>query len=242
MDISNKTIVVTGATSGIGREIVDLLSLQNSIIALGRNESVLQELEENEKISAHKIDLSSSKDVERMADEIVNKYPKIDVLINCAAVQNTPEFLDDDFSYELIKREIQINFTSICQLSYLLLPSLLESDSSTILNVNSGLGLAPKRTSAVYCGTKGALDIFSRSLSYQLEPKGIKVLQAFLPLVDTPMTKGRGSKKITSKYAAAKIVEGLENEKYVNDIGKVWLLRAILRIWPSLGYKIMKGN
>ena len=164
------------------------------------------------------------------------------MLINNAAVQYTPHFLDDDFRFETIKREIDINLTSVCTLIYLLMPNLLQCSPSMILNMNSGLALAPKTGSAVYCATKGALNILSQSLQYQLENTNIEVKQAYLPLVDTPMTEGRGKGKLSVEKAAADIIQGMSKKSPNIDIGKVKLLRILLRLAPTLAQKIMKAG
>ena len=98
----------------------------------------------------------------------------------------------------------------------------------------------PKTTSAIYCATKGALNIFSQSLNYQLEDTNIDVQQVFLELVETPMSQGRGSAKISAKSAAQKIIEGIALGITEHNIGKVKLLRLLLRIAPSIARKIMK--
>jgi len=116
----------------------------------------------------------------------------------------TATFIDEEFRYESISYEIALNFTSICSMTYLLLPALLHKEKAIIMNVNSGLGLTPKTSSAIYCATKGALNIFSQSLRYQLEKTNISVQQAFLDLVDTKMTKGRGKNKTAPEVAAKK--------------------------------------
>lgn len=162
-------------------------------------------------------------------------------MINNAAIQHTPKFLDDDFRFETIAQEINTNFHSICSLIYLLLPNMLdEKQRAIILNVNSGLSLAPKTNSAIYCATKGALNIFSWSLRYQLEPTNVRVLQAMLPLVDTAMTTGRGSGKITPDAAATSLIRGIEKEIEENFIGKTKLLRHIYDLSPSLARRILK--
>ena len=100
----------------------------------------------------------------------------------------------------------------------------------------------PARTSAVCCATKAALDSFSRSLSYQLEDTNINVVQALLPLVDTGMTTGRGRGKLTAAKAAEDILLGIEQGIAINDIGKVKILRILMRLAPSLARKIMKSS
>lgn len=243
MNISGKRVVVTGGTSGIGYEIVKQLSSQNELIVISRSLPKLKVLEkEFGGVAIYQADLSDLKDVESTADRIVKNYESIDILINNAASQHTPAFLDDDFNYEGISGEVTLNFTSICCLTYLLLPALLHESKSVILNVNSGLGLVPKKSSAVYCGTKGALNIFTQSLRYQLENTNVSVQQVFLPLVDTAMTAGRGKFKLTAAKAGGMIVRGIERDVAENNIGMVRLLRALLRISPSLARRILKNN
>lgn len=242
MQLSQKVIVITGGTSGIGRSMVHKLAGTNHLIILGRNKAGLRELESTyPDIATYQCDLAKPGEVEKIADLIAKNHSQIDVLINNAAIQHTPRFLDDDFRFETIAQEINTNFTSICSLIYLLLPNMLdERRRAVILNINSGLGLAPKTNSAIYCATKGALNIFSWSLRYQLESTNIRVLQAMLPLVDTKMTTGRGSGKIAPDAAAAALIRGIEKEIEENFIGKARLLKIIYGLSPALARRILK--
>ncbi|TBR41942.1 SDR family NAD(P)-dependent oxidoreductase [Marinomonas agarivorans] len=243
--LANKTIVLTGGTSGIGYEIVRLLESKNKIMVVARASERLEKLKsEFPTVKTFAADLSQPEQYKNLASQILHHSNTIDVLINNAAVQYTPTFLDDHFSYPSIESQINLNFTSICALSYLLLPALLHEEATrrktAIVNINSGLALAPKSSSAIYCATKGALDVFSQSLAYQLEHSNVQVMQAFLPIVDTSMTQGRGKNKISAKQAAQAIVNGIEKGQLINDIGKVALLRVLLRVAPSIAKKIMK--
>lgn len=243
MKVNGKRIVVTGGTSGTGYEIVKQLHSENELIVISRSSSKLEEItNEFTNITTFQADLADLKQVEATADLIVKKYESIDILINNAASQHTPTLLDDDFNYDSIPREIALNFTCICSLSYLLLPVLMHESKSVILNVNSGLALVPKTSSAVYCGTKAAMNLFSQSLAYQLEQTNISVQQAFLALVDTNMTRGRGKNKLTAVEAANRIIRGIEQDVTENNIGMVKLLRALLRLSPALARRILKNN
>ncbi|USD42730.1 SDR family NAD(P)-dependent oxidoreductase [Vibrio sp. SCSIO 43135] len=241
MELTNKTILITGGTSGIGLHLVEQLCTGNRVVIAGRDLEKLRQLELNYGVETCWVDLAVIESVEKLAQTIENQHSHIDVLINNAAVQYTPTFDSDDFHYQTIVREITTNFTSVCCLTYLLLPLLRKSDSATVLNVNSGLALTPKKGSAVYCATKSALSTFSTSLSYQLAELNIKVLQAFLPVVDTPMTYGRGKSKMSAERAAQKIIHGIKAEQKANDIGKVKLLRWLLRFFPAMAYRIMRN-
>ena len=165
MKLKNKRIIITGATSGIGYEMARKLYTDNEVIVISRNQMKLNNLSSKlTGLVTFCADLSKIEDLENVADEITKSFDSIDILINNAGIQYTPSFLDDDFVYENINREITVNFTSVCCLTYLLLPLLLHQNAAAILNINSGLALAPKTSSAVYCATKGAMNIFSQSL------------------------------------------------------------------------------
>ncbi len=243
MNISGKHIVITGGASGIGLALVRQLYENNEISLIARPSSGLEKLKrELNQIKVYETDLADLNSVELAADQLIQNDKKIDILINNAAVQYTPKFLDEDFRFETIKREIDINLTSICMLIYLLMPNLLQSNQSIIMNINSGLAIVPKTSSAIYCATKGALNILSQSLQLQLENTNIEVKQAFLPLVDTAMTKGRGKGKISAEQAAAEIIRGMGKKDPVIDVGKVKLLRPLQRFTPVIAQKIMKAG
>jgi len=243
MKLKNKRIIITGGTSGIGLEMVKILNTYNEIIVISKSEKKLKRLTMKfEGVITYQTDLSNLSDVENTCDAIKQRFESIDILINNAAIQNTPTFLSKDFDYSGIAKEITINFTSVCSLCYLLMPLLLNSQNATILNVNSGLGLTAKTSSAIYCGTKGALNLFSQSLRYQLEHTNIKVRQAFLDLVDTDMTRGRGKNKMSAESAANLIIRGIEHDVIDQDIGKVKFLRPMLSLMPWLAKSIMKKH
>ena len=244
MKLKHKTILITGGTTGIGYEMVRRLQADNHVLVVARPSPRLTALtKEFSNITVYASDLSVPDGYKPLAEEISSKHPRLDVLINNAAIQNTPSFIDDDFNVASIAGEINLNFTSICSLTALLLPLMRNhGDDAVIANINSGLALAPKTSSAVYCATKAALDSFSRSLSYQLEDTNINVVQALLPLVDTGMTTGRGRGKLTAAKAAEDILLGIEQGIAINDIGKVKILRILMRLAPSLARKIMKSS
>lgn len=240
-DTNGKRIVLTGGTSGIGFELVNMLAPASSLIVIGRDEAKLKKLKADyPAIDTVVADFADRGLVKKAAEDIAAKYGAIDVLINNAAMQYEPHFTSSEFDPDMIQREMDVNFTNVCYFIFWLLPALQKDSRSVVLNVGSGLGLAAKPASAIYCASKGALNIFSQSLRYQLEDTNVAVLQALLPMVETPMTEGRGSGKISAREAAKKILEGLHSLKADNDIGKVKLLRRMLRIAPSVAYKIMR--
>lgn len=92
----------------------------------------------------------------------------------------------------------------------------------------------------MYRGTKGGLHIFTKALRYQLEGSRIKVFEIIPPLVDTPMTEGRGSGKIPPAQLADEFIEKFGQDRFEVNIGRTKLLRLIQRVSPSLADKILK--
>lgn len=175
-----------------------------------------------------------------MVRQLKEKEITLEVLVNCAAIQNTPKLIDRDFRFDAIAPEVITNFVAPVWLSHLLLPDLLTRSEATIVNISSGLAFYPKTTSAVYCATKAALHNFSQSLRYQLAETTVCVMEVILPLVDTPMTRGRGRGKVSPEYAAQKIIEGIQRNRNEIYVGKARLLPLMMRIWPSHVKRILQ--
>ena len=244
MELKGKNIVITGGTTGIGYEVVKRLHRENTLLVIAGNGRRLENLREDfPRVLTCQADLADAAAIEAAVGTIQSSLEHVDVLINNAAVQYTPKFTNPDFDHASIRREIAINFTSVCSLTAGLLPLLVDNGrASAIVNVNSGLALAPKTNSAVYCATKGALDVFTRSLRYQLAATNVSVLQAFMPLVDTPMTEGRGSGKMSAESAANHLLNGVRHGIDDHYVGKAKILRILMALTPWLARRIMRGS
>ena len=241
--LKNKRVVITGGTSGIGLEIVRRLHIDNEVIVIGRSQERLREAKAKcPSIAVFTADLSKSAYTISVGEQLAATYPSIDILINNAASQYEPGFIDPAFDRNSIVPEITLNFTSICLLTHCLLPRLTAAPRACILNVNSALSMTPKTSSAVYCASKGALNIFTRSLRYQLEDTNVSVQQAFLPLVDTGMTAGRGTGKMCPSEAAQLLLKGITHSTQDHAIGKVKVLRLLHWLMPPLARRILKGS
>lgn len=244
MDLTNRTIVVTGATSGIGLALTNKLSSRgNRVVAVGRSAEKLEALERNVKnIMPFRCNLTSKGEVITLSQYIATLDQPATVLINNAAIQLTPKFTDVDFSFDGIETEIDSNFTAVTRLVSLMLPSLLErSEGSAIVNLSSGLAIYPKTSSAIYSATKAAIHSLSQSLRYQLEGTAVGVTEILLPLVDTQMTKGRGIGKITPERAAEEIIASIIKERDEHYVGKARMLPLLSRISPLITRRILKS-
>jgi uncharacterized oxidoreductase len=174
--------------------------------------------------------------VERLQGQGVN------LLIHNAGVQQLHDFTNENEALQFnTPMETAINFVGPVELTRGMLPHMRDQADARVVFVTSGLALAPKRSSPVYCANKAGLRSFAKSLRAQLRHANlpIGVTEALPPLVDTDMTKGRGRGKISPQAAASQIVRGIESGKSEIYLGASALLRVISRISPALAEAIM---
>lgn len=240
MKLHGNKILLTGATSGIGKAMAErLCKLDNQIVAVGRNTKSLQQLAQfDSKIIPFICDITLQSELDRLVSFILLEHKDLNTLINNAGIQYNCHFSDPSYGFQDIENEIATNLAAPIKLTRLLLPVLQSNSNSSIVNVSSGLGIVPKANSAVYCGTKGGIHIFSKSLRLQLE--GVKVFEIIPPLVDTEMTKDRNKRKISPQRLVDEFIQAFKSNRYEVNIHKVKLLRIINRISPKIAENIMK--
>jgi short-subunit dehydrogenase involved in D-alanine esterification of teichoic acids len=240
MRLTGNNILITGATSGIGEALLNkFLELGNTIIAVGRNKQKLEMLAGTDsRVTPFACDVSKAEDLDRLIIFIEQEHPDTNILINNAGIQFNYRFDDESQILSKIEQEISTNFLAPIKLTALLLATLQLNENSAIVNVSSGLAIAPKKQAPVYCGTKAGIHIFSKSLRYQLEK--VKVFEIIPPLVNTAMTSGRGQGKISAEQLVEEFIKAFERNRFEVNIGKVKLLKIINRLIPSLAERIMK--
>jgi short-subunit dehydrogenase len=178
----NKTAftLITGASSGIGYEFAKIYANNGySLVLVARNqqklETIKKELEANHIISVICLayDLSQTEQVVALFNELKNRDLLIERLINNAGIGDFGFFHESNWNrlYEMI----QVNVTSLTQLSYLLIPEMLKHKKGKILNVASTAAFQPGPCMAVYYATKAYVLHFSEALSIELLGTGITV-------------------------------------------------------------------
>lgn len=244
MEVSNNTILLTGGTSGIGLELLrQFYASGNKLVVASRNPEKLNKLHtEFPKVSTVVCDLADPKSVRKLLEHCLNTYPEINILINNAGIQYNYNLLDEEDGFHKIAREIRVNFTSPMQLTYGLLPQLHTKEKAAIINVSSALAFHPKKSAPVYCASKAALHNVSKSLRYQLKGTTVKVFEIIPPLVDTPMTEGRGNGKLSPKQLVDEFMQNFKRDRYESNIGKAKMLRWIGRIYPRLADRILRNK
>jgi short-subunit dehydrogenase len=191
--IEGKRIVVTGASSGIGREVARRLGeAGGEVILVSRTREKLEELaREIEELGGtahvHPADLSDMDDIERMADEILDAHGGVDVLINNAGRSIRRSVAASYERFHDYERTMKLNYFGALKLILAFLPGMRERRSGHIVNVSSiGVQTNTPRFSA-YVASKAALDAFSRCVAPEVVGDDVHITTVYMPLVRTPM-------------------------------------------------------
>jgi len=249
MELDARCALVTGASQGIGRELARLLVERGCrVVAVGRNAAALGALsgELGPAVTPWPVDLADAAQTAALAEQLPVRCPTLSLVINNAGVQTLADLTQDGADPALLvtlRAEIETNFTAVVTLCAALLPHLRRQPSAAIVNVTSGLALAPKRSAPVYCATKAGIRSFTKALRYQCEQSAphVAVVEALPPLVDTAMTRGRGRGKISAAQAASEIVRGVAAGLHEIYVGKSKLLRVVDRLAPSAAAAVMRN-
>lgn len=244
MQLTGNTLLITGGTSGIGYELTQqFYALGNQLIVIGRNTDRLDRLREAfPGLTTYPCDVAVAEQRLQLIDRIRQSHPELNVLINNAGIQYNYEIGRHPDAVARIAEEVETNLVAPLTLTALCLPILMQQNHSAVVNISSGLGLVPKQSAPVYCGTKAGLHIFTKALRYQLAQSSVKVFEVIPPLVDTPMTQGRGEGKLSTDQLVREFLIAFRKDVPEINIGKVKLLRGLHRVFPRLAERMLKDK
>ena len=200
----NKVILITGAARGIGRDIAETLAKNpDNIIIANYNKSEKQAKEmqlklkkENINIEIIKADVSKRDEVKKMIEEILNKYKKIDVLINNAGISQYKLFndiTDDDWD-----NIININLKSAFIVSQEVVRNMIQNKSGCIINISSIWGVIGASMEVAYSTSKAGIIGLTKSLAKELGPSNIRVNAIAPGIIDTGMNARFSEDEINS--------------------------------------------
>ena len=257
--VEGKVVLITGASSGIGREAALRIAVAGATVLLvSRREDELEKLraeiaEAGGNAEVHPCDLSDTEEIERMASVVLERHDHVDVLVNNAGRsirRSVVESLDRFHDYE---RLMQLNYFGAVRLTLALLPTMRERGFGHVINVTTtGVEAKPPRFSA-YLASKAALEMFGDVAGAELGHEGIRFTNVQMGLVRTPMIAPteafQGMPSLSAEQAAEWICEAIVHRPRrigtpVSDVAGVLdsVSPATMATLRSLGYRLSPDN
>lgn len=199
--LSNKVILVTGGSRGIGKDIAISMAEMNYNVILNYNKSEeqakkIQEdvLKKGKNIEIFKADVTKRDEVKKLIKFCLDKYKKIDVLVNNAGISQTKLFTDitdDDWNNML-----QTNLTSAFYTTQETVKNMINNKSGCIINISSIWGLVGASCEVHYSVAKAGLDAMTKSLAKELGPSNIRVNSIAPGIINTDMNKNLSKQEL----------------------------------------------
>ncbi|HEV2370554.1 MAG TPA: SDR family oxidoreductase [Streptosporangiaceae bacterium] len=225
--VDGGTVLVTGASSGIGRELaVQLAARAKTLVLVARRTGRLEQLRASLagghpqlQVVVLGADLSDDADVDRLIGAVGQQAGTVDILVNNAGVGD--QVLFDRADWQRTRQVLATNVLAVAHLTAALVPPMAARGSGGVLNIGSGAGLTVLPASAAYCGSKHFIDGFSEALRADLAGTGVVVTQVCPGPVDSEFDQVAGTVggmaggppqflRITAAECARQAVAGFE--------------------------------
>lgn len=211
----SKVAIVTGASRGIGAEISKMLARDNIIVVALYNKSfdkannLKEELnKESFKLDLVQADVSKKEECQKVIDYTIDKYGKIDILINNAGIDQCKLFID--ITDEEWKEMIDTNLNSVFYMTQGAVKNMISNKKGCIINISSIWGMVGASCEVAYSVTKAGIDGMTKALAKELGPSNIRVNSIAPGVIDTDMNSNIDEK----------IKKEIRNETPLGKIGK----------------------
>ena len=239
MKVAGATVLITGASQGVGRRLAVYFALNIAgadILITARNETNLRETarlvaEAGAKCSFYTCDLRDSASIEHLVDQIRSDGKRVNVLINNAADVTSKPLMQT--SLDEIDSLVRTNVTGPIQLCRLVAPMMIERGGGAIVNISSLAGYKPNPNQTVYSATKSAVNGISDALRVEFRGTPVRVINVALSSINLSDAPRRG--KVPADVFAARLLKAIEAgqpELYLSPITK-WLMR-LYKFYPPL--------
>jgi uncharacterized oxidoreductase len=224
MKTTGNTIFISGGSAGIGLAIAKKLSAAgNKIIINGRNEerikNALSQLNNAVSIQG---DLSNKTERIRIAKELNEKHPDVNIIINNAGLAFLNDLKNVDVSSaEIAANEMNTNYVSVIDFTELMLPHLLQQPNAAIINISSIAAFRGNRFAATYAASKAALHSYTQGLRDTFaDNEKLNIYEVYPPLVNTEFSAEiGGANGIPPSEVADELFLALENDQFEVPVG-----------------------
>jgi len=189
MKLTNRTILITGGSAGIGLAFaLKFLELGNRVLVTGRRQAVLDDVKaKHPALHAIRSDVADPVPVAALAESIKRDFPELDVLVNNAGISRYKNLSVPASDLADLMTEVNVNVGGVIRMTSAFI-DLLKGNRGTLINVSSALAYVPLPCLPIYCATKAAIHSYTQSLRFQLEDTGMEVIELMPPAVRTEMT------------------------------------------------------
>ena len=220
--LEGKTVIITGASRGIGRGIAEVFAKQGANIAFTyrssdeKAKSLQDELSANGcKVKGYKSDASNFEAAQQLAVDVLEEFGSIDVLVNNAGITKDGLLMrmsEDDFD-----RVMDINMKSVFNMTKAVLRPMLKQRKGSIINMSSVVGVKGNAGQANYSASKAAINGFTKSTALELGSRNIRCNSIAPGFIETEMTDALGEDQIQEWRNAIPLKRGGTSEDIANS-------------------------
>lgn len=224
MMVSEGTVIVTGATRGIGRAVVDaIVARDGKVVAIARDEAALSAIEVSnpQRIRALAVDLEDVGAISEAAGRAIDAFGSVDGLVNCAGIARYEPV--GAISLDSVEAQLRVNLVAPLLLSQALTPHF-RGRGGSIVNVSSTLAERVAHHTLVYAATKAALNAVTRGLALELAPAGVRVNAVLPGGVETDMLRTprlRPGETLDPPELAARVESQLAGLAALHPLGRL---------------------
>ena len=213
MEIKNRRVLITGASRGLGRALVDAFAAAGAreVFAGARNPDDVARIT-TDVISPIKLDVTDDADV-----QAITQVGPIDILVNNAGVAGYGNPLTMNLEDAL--REMNVNYFGALRMSRALAPLMIANGAGVIVNIATAYAKINLPLVGTYCASKSALLSLGEALRAYLAGSGVHVMTVMPTTIDTDMAKGANEPKMTTDFVAGEVLRHIREESIDPPIG-----------------------
>lgn len=192
MKTTGNTILITGATSGIGRALAEAFhDSGNRVIVCGRRQALLDDMTARRPgLIGIPLDLDDPASLPRLAKDVRARFPELNVLIANAGISRAEDMTADGWDASDAQSIVDTNIMGVLRVTAALLPVLKGQPDAAIMATSSNLAFVPRADFPTYCASKAFLHSWLQSMRHQLRKVPVEVLELAPPYVQTELTGG----------------------------------------------------